>query len=324
MAQEQGTPISVMFEVFKSFGGVSNRDVAYIILSDRPIADGRSPRDRVGSDKTFLSRAIVHSMPGELPDVMFADFEASAYHLVAQMHGPSGKPRTPEEICECFSGWAAHAMSVALRSYALDETIYLNAVRGFNAVEDVDGMKRAYLLVLLFLVTGCTQDPRRGADYVLDVAQNRYNANLYTQATQTFPSVEMEDSETSAEDVRLALFRVVGNRLRGGPYALSTDLAGTDIGYLSTSEGSITDVEETVSRRHLNIHRAEDGHWYARGLGSRNGTVLVSGEDKSEILIEPPRDKAEGFIAHDVRIGPGDRLVLARDTVFMVVQVEGD
>ena len=322
MAQEQGYPISVMFDVFKSFGGVSNRDVAYIILSDKPLAGGRSPRDRIGSDKTFLSRSVVHSMPGELPEAMFANFENSAYHLLSQMHDQTGSQRTPEDVCACFSGWAAHAMSVSLRTYALDDTVYLNTVRGLSALEEVSAVKRAYLLVLLFLVTGCTQDPRRGAEYTLEVASDKYSAHLYTQATQTFPSVEGEAAEEAAEDLRLALFRVVGNRLRGGPYRLSTDGEGTDIGYLSTSASSITDVEETVSRRHLNIYRAEDGQWYARGLGSRNGTVLISGEDRSETVIEPPRDKAEGFISRDVRIGPGDRLLLARDTEFMVVQVE--
>ena len=46
------------------------------------------------------------------------------------------------------------------------------------------------------------------------------------------------------------------------------------------------DVDIDVSRKHLRIF--EDGSaWHAQGLGSTNGTTLISGADKSITEIEP-------------------------------------
>ena len=37
-------------------------------------------------------------------------------------------------------------------------------------------------------------------------------------------------------------------------------------------------------------------------------------------VVEPPRDKREGFASGAVPIAPGDQLVLGGATVFMVMQ----
>ena len=101
----------------------------------------------------------------------------------------------------------------------------------------------------------------------------------------TFAEVDGPDEE---DDVQLCLFRMVGNKLKGKPYRL--DPEGTEIGALSTSRSSINDVDPTVSGHHLRIWRGPGGHWYAEGLNSKNGTVLISGEDDSMRVVEPPRD----------------------------------
>lgn len=320
MMLDNEPPCGVLFETFKNFGRVSYRDLAAVILSDKPIAGGRSPRQRSAEDKSYLSRMVVHSKPGDLIPSMFADFQESAHTLYSMLRSPARANHAAEEILTCFSGEAAQAMAGACKLYGLDHALYLNTANRIFALQGVSTADRAFLLVLLFLETGCLQDTKSAASDVLQLTERTFNVAPVTQTAQTYH--RSSDGETEAEDVRLALFRVQGSRLSGRPYVLSTGPKGTEIGYLSTAADSITDVEETVSRHHLLIFRGEDGQWYARGLDSRNGTVLVSGNDRSETVVEPPRDHAQGFVREDVLVKPGDKLVLARDTVFMVMQID--
>ena len=320
MAQTVESPCGVLFDVYKSFAGISNRDLANVILTSRPLAGGRSPRERALEDKTYLSRSIVRSKPGDLLPSVFSDFAESAHSLYSMMRSSSRFARTTEQIVACFSGEGAAMMAQACRNFQLDGVLYMNTVRRIMQIQGISEADRAYLLVLLFLQVGCLQDTRQAALDVLQMAERMFSS---APETQTAGSYERENSQEGAfEDVRLALFRVRNKRLSGSPHLLSVDPQGTEIGYLSMSPESITDVEETVSRRHLLIFRDESGRWFARGLGSRNGSLLISGDDRSEVIIEPPRSRAEGFQKRDVQINPGDKLVLARDTIFMVMQMD--
>lgn len=318
MIREGESPCGVLFETFKSFAGISNRDLASVVLTDRPLAGGRSPRERIYEDKTYLSRTVVHGKPGDLSPACFADFAESTHVLYSKMRSASKKPLTSAQISEYFAGQGAQEMATACRAFDLDGALYLNTVNHLTLMEGVGDADRSYLLLMLFLETGCLQDAKAAASHVLQHSKRMFNASPVTQT----PGAFQDQTLSAAEDVRLALFRVKGNRLSGAPHVLSTGPQGTEIGYLSMAADSITDVEQTVSRHHLLLFRAEDGKWFARGLGSRNGTVLISGDDRSEVLIEPPRSKSEGFVPEDVQIKSGDKLVLARDTIFMVMQID--
>src|SRR5699024_1357249 len=120
------------------------------------------------------------------------------------------------------------------------------------------------------------------------------------------------------------LFRIKDGRIKGAPYYLNPGEEGTEIGSLSTARYSINDVEDTVSSRHARIWRALDGHWFIEGLESKNGTILVSGADRREVVVEPPRSERAGFASRPVEIRPSDELVLGRDTVFMVMEGVAD
>lgn len=52
---DRETPRSVMFDDLRKFGGITNRDTAWMLLRSTPMAGGKAPRDRVG-ERTFLSR----------------------------------------------------------------------------------------------------------------------------------------------------------------------------------------------------------------------------------------------------------------------------
>ena len=48
------TPCSALFETMKRYGGISHKDLARLVLSGRPLADGKSPLSRC-DDRTWVS-----------------------------------------------------------------------------------------------------------------------------------------------------------------------------------------------------------------------------------------------------------------------------
>ena len=68
MSPAASTPVAVLFDIMKRHGGVSNRELATMILSGRPLADGHSPQSRV---EDHVSGLVV------LFYIMFATF---GYH----------------------------------------------------------------------------------------------------------------------------------------------------------------------------------------------------------------------------------------------------
>ena len=59
------TPCGALFDVMKKHASISYKELAGLILSNRPLSDGRSPISRVG-DRTWISRFIVHAPAGSL------------------------------------------------------------------------------------------------------------------------------------------------------------------------------------------------------------------------------------------------------------------
>lgn len=319
METDRPAPRLVMFDAFKEFGSLSYKELAGIILSDRLVCDGRSPRSRV-EDKTWVSRYIVHAPLGAVPETYFADFGTSARMLAVRLKSRNGAHRTNDEIVDFFCGSVSSDMKHALGADSSDGVIYLNVLRRIVGMAASNKPDAVDLILLHFLVTGSTGDARRAADYTLEFAQNALNVSFRTRMPTAVDTMEQPEKG----EAYLCLFRIKDGKLKGSPYYLNPGEEGTEIGSLATKRYAINDVEETVSGRHLLIRREEDGAWYAMGLESRNGTVLVSGADRSETVIEPPRSARGDFVSKPVEIKPGDELILARDTVFMVMEGVSD
>lgn len=122
-------------------------------------------------------------------------------------------------------------------------------------------------------------------------------------------------------DIRLGLLRVVGNSARPPLRPLTTDPVGSIIGSLTGDENAITDVDSDVSRQHLRIW-LQDGRWLAQGLGSTNGSFLISGVDRCRQAIEPPkRERPANFANAPVEIHNGDTLCLGATTRFLAIRI---
>ena len=90
------TPSEVLFDFLKCDLQINNREAARILISDKPMGSKPAPRFRI-AEKTFLSRRVVHVVPGtdKIDPEMFADFSQSVQSLAAAVKIGSGRQRSP-------------------------------------------------------------------------------------------------------------------------------------------------------------------------------------------------------------------------------------
>lgn len=287
---DRETPRSVMFNDLRKFGGITNRDTAWMLLRSTPMAGGKAPRDRV-DERTFLSREVVHA-PVERPrPELFADITQTAQNITARLiSNLGGSEMARAMVAEHYSGEAADAMRESLSAYGLDDRIYRNACDRI-AAPGTTAADCALPLVTLFVACGCLCDPQAAVE----------------------PEVKHAE--------RLGLIRIVGNAAKPPLYPLNEGEGGTVIGSLATGTGAITDVDRDVSRRHARVF-AKDGYWYVQGLGSTNGTVLISGADMSQHVVEPPRHtRRPGVEYPPVPLWHSDTICLGATTRFLVMKL---
>ena len=323
MAHEN-SPSSVMYADFKDFG-LKNRDAALILLDcDRSFGD-TTMRDRIES-RTRLSRAIVHVAPGGVSKGLFNDFAESSQTIMSRISSMMKERRETEvtrKIAVHYAGPAAQDMQTALREYGIDESMYRNAVNRISNMGLVGEADRALLYLMLFVVTGCTGDPRMAVDEVESFSSNRVGAT-YRTTEASFDDYREDD--IGEDDYVLGLMRIVGGKLKGtnGLYRIEPTESGTEIGALASGANSITDVDEDVSRHHARIYK-QGRSYYIVGLKSTNGITVISGEDKVERVVEPPkRERPRDYVAQPFEIFPTDTICLGVSTRFMVMPILGE
>ena len=316
---ERELPSSYMYQDLHVQTGMSNQDLATVILSSRPIFQGRSPRDRV-TERSFLSREIVHMQPERVNPALLADFSESARHLVSTMvsHKGGGAEAT-SAVVEHYSGEAGQHMADVLSRCGQDGQLYLNCARRLMAVKVSKEISRATLLLLLFIASGCLGDPRQAVGVTNQYLQQRLALDMGTLESGMQGEVPARPREQ--EDVpHLGLARLIDGVISLPIHELSADGEETVIGLLVTDGRGIASVGEDVSRRHLAIWM-QDGRWYCRGLGSKNGSYLISGDDKRRVVIEEPRERRGAVEGGPVEVKAGDILCLGATTQFLALQV---
>lgn len=327
MTKEIETPCAALFDMMKRYGKISYKELASLILSGNPLSDGVSPVSRV-NDRAWLSRYIVNAPVGSIHESYFAEFSSAALRVVARLKTNKRNPLSSKQILDLVVGERGQEMVDALAACHQDVSLYRNVLDRLASESGFTENERAEMAVVLLVTAGCSADVRAAASQVLKFSKAVHGAGMATPLAT--PSRHQELAK-SARDQRmnradqvmqpaLVLMRVVDGYITGVPHWISRDEAGVEIGSLTLAEGAITDVGSDVSGRHLLIH-CDGGEWYARGLDSKYGTVLISGIDQSERTIEAPRDeRADGEAALDVPINPGDELLLASNTRFMIME----
>ena len=310
------TPSSYLFADLKRFGGISNRDLARILLSDRRVAGGLSPRERV-DERTFLSREVVHMRPRHLLESMFAPFPTSARAVCERLVARLG-PGAPAAIERHVADEAAPDFCAILRTWGENDVLYANALERVRALSVTGARGRGVALLVLYLACACLGDPARAVRIVRDFAEGSLGCALRTQAADIGAAPAVREPRTA-----LALVRVADGRIMGGIHPLRADAVGTVIGSLAPDPGAIVDVAPDVSGRHLRIW-CEGDRWLVEGLDSTFGTTLTPGDGGPERVVEPPSaSRGPAWVPTTSEILPGDTLRLASVTEFLVLEVSG-
>lgn len=250
------TPSEVLFDFLKCDLQINNREAARILISDKPMDSKPAPRFRI-TEKTFLSRRVVHVVPGtdKIDPEMFADFSQSVQNLAAAVK--IGSASSPAAVNACQQAITAHAlerMATSLEHWGLDGSILRNI---FDRIAVMPGLKqsdRRLLELLALTVCGCLADPNAAASEVKDFA--------ITQLAQTFGTLETAEAiqaqdtncKVNEPPAKLGLLRLAKDGSALPPiYPLNLDPEGTVLGSFAHDRNAITNVGPDVSHRHLRI-----------------------------------------------------------------------
>ena len=304
------TPSTVLYADLNSYGGLKNVDAARILLSAKVTAGGKTPRDRIES-RTYLSREVVHVSPEKVYPSIYGDFYASTQTIYARILAKAGGVAALQDVTDHYSGPAARKMASSLDAYNLDVQLYRNEVTRLLQVRLRTERDRPLLLFMLFCITGCLADPARAVQLVEDFAHSKLTQDLATV------SVSIEDDPDSEGQTSLGLLRIIGDVAQ--PPILPLNPAGSVLGSLATGDGAITDVGADVSRIHARVWY-DGSRWLCEGLGSTNGTYIILGEDKSTVVVEPPRRSRNQKATYPpLELHESDMLCLGGSTRFLVL-----
>lgn len=306
------TPSSVLYQDLKTFGGISNKEAARIMLSGRIQTGGMSPRDHA-DNRTYLSRYIVHVEPQDVNPHMFTDLSQASQTLMRRIldnEGTGGRPG----VLSHYLGPGIHAMQAVYAEYGLDSLMLGNEAQRLSRVQLRNESDRALLVLMLFVAAGCLANADAAVATVEGFAQRTLALCIATIESTAGPSPLPPQLGPAA----LYLARLVDGNVRKPYYPLNPK--GTIIGSLAKEPGSIKNVDVDVSRQHLRIW-LDGARWLCQGLDSTNGTVLISAADKSAQTVEPPRSARHGAIYPPVPIESGDILCLGRTTRFYVMSL---
>ncbi len=315
------TPSSYLFADLRTFGGITNKEAALELLSHEINYGSSSPRERI-TDRTFLSRQIVHAKPAQVHPELYTDFIQSAQTITGKIVSNLDTAQAQEAIVAHYGGPAANTMAALLAHYSLDGNLYLNAVNRINAASFPTLSDKAVLLVMLFLICGCLANPSAAVKTAREFMEQKL-AFTFTTLKPQLTEQELIAGQTDSP-VRLGVIRIDNGTVCSSVYPLSTEEEGSFIGLLATGKTGINDVAMDVSRIHLRIF-TRDGAWFAQDLGSTNGSQLVSGADGSTTDIGAESNNGNANPAAPIRIGAGDTLRLGATTQFLILRLaEGE
>ena len=296
-----------MFDVLKRVGHMSHAELAGIVLSSAPLPDGRSAVAHA-SDRSWLSRFVVHAPTDAVQDRLFADFGSAAARLSMRLRSRRSRPMTAAGIFAMVTGSEARAMDAAFDAAGGDARPYRNLLERVAANRAYSEAERAELALVLFVAAGCTASAPAAVRYTL-----AYERRAFGEASPTPASSSLLGTKAAAEKnapLHLGLVRTRENYVVGQPRWIDPAGAGCVVGSLASAAADVCDVEKDVSSRHLRIW-CEDGSWWASDLGSANGSWLRAAGAAGERRLEPGCRQL---------LAPGDELRLGALTRFVLIE----
>lgn len=162
-SQAELTPCGAMFDIFKRAAHLSHIELCGLVLSSRPLADGRSPQSRA-ADRSWVSRFIVRAPVGTLQERYFADYGTSAARIMSQLALRRRNPMDAAAVTNMVCGPAGEPMVRALEECHQDTNLYRNALERLSQAAELMPAERAEAILVLFVAVGCSADVRSSCD----------------------------------------------------------------------------------------------------------------------------------------------------------------
>lgn len=131
-SQVELTPCGAMFDIFKRAAHLSHIELCGLVLSSRPLADGRSPQSRA-ADRSWVSRFIVRAPVGTLQQRYFAEYGTSAARIMSQLALRQRNPMDSTAVINMVCGPAGEPMVRALEECHQDTTRSIACPRRRNS-----------------------------------------------------------------------------------------------------------------------------------------------------------------------------------------------
>ena len=285
-SQVELTPCGAMFDIFKRAAHLSHIELCGLVLSSRPLADGRSPQSRA-ADRSWVSRFIVRAPVGTLQQRYFAEYGTSAARIMSQLALRQRNPMDSTAVINMVCGPAGEPMVRALEECHQDTNLYRNALDRLSQAAELMPAERAEAVLVLFVAVGCSADVRSSVNYAIDYAHATCGGGTSTPRSLGMSMTAGEREPAPAHP--LGLLRVQNSFVVSAPRWIQPSEQGVEIGALATGEGDITDVGDDVSARHAHIWCDAQNIWRVEDLSSTNGTVVVNGATRVCIQVEPGR-----------------------------------
>ena len=283
-----------------------------MLLNTSLVFDGKTLVQRI-EDSSQLTRRVVHVDPGEIPVGLFNNFQIVCPQLhrrllakLATDHHCS-EDEASAELYDLLRNQGSTRMLQALATWSIDGAMYRNMLVYIDHADLTQQRDQSLLMLMLFVITGCTGNPHTASLIVVDYATNVLGADYHTAQTICVP----RDNTPEEKSVTLGLVRIHhGHILKGTPMHVLNP-AGTIIGLMPHAKHTVVDVGEDVSLEHALVWRADDGRWYIRDLDSTNGTRVMSRATDTTVEVH------DNPIAIDVT----DTICLGTSTRFLVLPI---
>ena len=306
-------PSVVLYSDLKSFARMPHKRAAQLMLTTKGYA---------ALDDSRISRDVVNAEPGSSIAYSYRSFKAIAQDLAGILiprhgNGEKGRNAVLKHYGDTTSLAVIH-MCQALSNYGMKPGVYLNLLDriAFNGL--ATSRQKCILSIMLFCACGVLGDPEEAVRQANLAFEDLHAIAIGTvQASDENDGVFDRDASAAGHGVkRLGLLRVMDGVAVTPLYELALPPNSTTIGSLNCT---ITDVAADVSRRHLSIWH--DGrHWVCQGLGSLNGTTLIS-KTGGTTTVELARNLKGSQASPVVPISPGDVLCLGTRTRFLVTSL---
>ena len=295
------TPAAALFDLMKRRCGISHKELSSLVLSGRPLADGRSPASRV-SDRTWVSRFVVHARPDALQEGIFADFSVSALRIIARMKSQRKGPVSGEEIVAFVCGEGLRALERPLAACGQPVQPLYAMLDRIEAERSLTADERAEAAMVLLTSAARTAESAQALEEVRAFTQAVHGGGLATPpAVPVSDEVVVGSMAAVSEKPWLGLLRMEEGRVVGSAHWVAPEGAGAYIGSLAAGDGDVSAVSADVSGCHARVWRDEAGAWRVEDLGSRNGTAVTSAASGERGAVEPggaPCELHSGDLLH--------------------------